>query len=168
MPELAKAFLKGNYSSAEEYRWYLKRTGRLDAVYQSVLRVTGAISMQTPVYDYLFYGSGLKDLYPVMEQMHVRNYLNSAHRNELENVYDNCMQMQDYRLPSGLHVMFLLDHDIRSAEYYGIDWTQAYRRMITNDEIQSVTEINGDPYVIFYNAPFLADKIKELIGSLSG
>ncbi|MCR5543451.1 MAG: acyltransferase family protein, partial [Eubacterium sp.] len=107
-PELATRFLDGNYNSVDEYRWNLKRISRLEKLNQNFLVLTGYVTFQTPVYDYVFYGSGLKEYYGVMEEMYIRNYMQDAQLLEQKNVYDNCMSMDGYTLPDDLHVSFLL------------------------------------------------------------
>ncbi|MCR5103136.1 MAG: hypothetical protein K6B68_01595, partial [Eubacterium sp.] len=68
--------------------------------------------------------------------------------------------------PDDLHVSFLLNEQIRKTKYYGADWVAQYNKMITNEDIQSVTIINGDPYVIYYNPGVLAKNIDKMIESM--
>ena len=165
-PELATRFLDGNYNSVEEYRWYLKRIARLEIMNQKILVASGYVSFQTPIYDYVFYGSGLKEYYPAMEEMFIRNYMQEAHLDEQANIYDNCMTMEDYKLPEDLHASFLLNNTIKDAKYYGVDWVEKYNELITNKDIQGITIIYGNDYVIYYNPGILSKKINELVTTL--
>ena len=163
MPEIAEHVLEGNYNSVDEYRWYIRRITRLQKIEQKIMTATGYVKLQTPLYEYVFQGSGLKDYYPVMEEMHVRRYMQSAHLNERQNIYDNCESVAGYHLPENLPAEFLLDNYIKSTNIYGVDWAEQYSKMITNKEIQTVEIINGNPYVIYYNPDIIAKKIDELI-----
>lgn len=163
MPEIAEHVLEGNYNSVDEYRWYIRRITRLQKIEQKIMTVTGYVKLQTPLYEYMFQGSGLKDYYLVMEEMHVRRYMQSAHLNERQNIYDNCESVAGYHLPDNLPVEFLLDNYVKSTNIYGVDWAKQYGKMITNKEIQSVEIISGNPYVIYYNPDIIAKKIDELL-----
>ena len=163
MPEIAEHVLEGNYNSVDEYRWYIRRITRLQKIEQKIMTATGYVKLQTPLYEYVFQGSGLKDYYPVMEEMHVRRYMQSAHLNERKNIYDNCESVAGYHLPENLPAEFLLDNYIKSTNIYGVDWAKQYGKMITNKEIQSVEIISGNPYVIYYNPDIIAKKIDELL-----
>ena len=168
IPKLATRFLDGNYSSVYEYKWYMKRISRLEKINQWLLKTTGYIKFQTPIYEYMFYGSGLKDYYPAMEEMHIRNYNNQAHLNEKENVYDNCASMEGYKLPEDLPVAFLLSDYIKETKVYGVDWQVEYGKMITNKDLQDITIISGDPYAVYYNPSIYSKKLEEFItGRLS-
>ena len=162
-PELATRFLDGNFNSVEEYRWYLRRIARLEIMNQKLLVLTGYVSFQTPIYDYVFYGSGLKNYYPAMEEMFIRNYMQDAHLDEQTNIYDNCMAMADYKLPEDLHATFLLNNTIKDTKYYGVDWVAKYNELITNKEIQGVNIINGDEFMVYYKPGILSEKIDELV-----
>ena len=163
MPEIAEHVLEGNYNSVDEYRWYIRRITRLQKIEQKIMTATGYVKLQTPLYEYVFQGSGLKDYYPVMEEMHVRRYMQSAHLNERKNIYDNCESVAGYHLPDNLPAEFLLDNYVKSTNIYGVDWAKQYGKMITNKEIQSVEIISGNPYVIYYNPDIIAKKIDELM-----
>ena len=163
MPEIAEHVLEGNYNSVDEYRWYIRRITRLQKIEQKIMTATGYVKLQTPLYEYVFQGSGLKDYYPVMEEMHVRRYMQSAHLNERKNIYDNCESVAGYHLPDNLPAEFLLDNYVKSTNIYGVDWAKQYGKMITNKEIQSVEIISGNPYVIYYNPDIIAKKIDELL-----
>ena len=165
-PELATRFLDGNYNSVDEYRWYLKRYSRLEIINQKLLVASGYVSFQTPIFDYVFYGSGLKEYYGAMEEMFIRNYMQEAHLDEQAKIYDNCMAMEGYKLPGDLHASFLLNDTIKQTKYYGADWVANYNEMITNEYIQNVTIINGNEYVIYYNPGILSKKVDELVEGL--
>ena len=51
---------------------------------------------------------------------------------------------------------------MKDMNAYSINWKKAYELMITNEDIQSVTVINGDPYVIYYNPEIIKQKTDEL------
>ena len=53
-------------NSVDEYRWYIRRITRLQKIEQKIMTATGYVKLQTPLYEYVFQGSGLKDYYPVM------------------------------------------------------------------------------------------------------
>ena len=165
-PELATRFLDGNFVSVDEYKWTLRRIARLEKLNQDILDITGYVTFQTPIFDYVFYGSGLKDYYGAMEEMYIRNYNQEAQLNEQKNAYDNCMTVEGYKLPEDLHVSLLLDEQIRKTQYYGADWPAHYNKMITNTDKQTVTIINGNPYVIYTNPGIISKKIDELIESM--
>lgn len=167
VPGIAKRFLDGNYSSVDEYRWFMKRMKRLDTIKQTALVVTGYINFQFPVYDYLFHGSGMKEYYPVMEEMHVRRYMRDGHLEEVGNVYDNCMVVDGYKLPEDLPAVFLLDNYIKSNELYGLNWENEYKKMITDSGKQTITILDGNPYVVYYNPGVIAKLIDEFRDSLA-
>ena len=163
VPELATRFLNGNFSSVYEYKWYLKRYTRLEAINQKILKLTGYISIQTPLYEYMFYGSGMKEYYPAMEEMYIRHTLDTAHVDEMANVYDNCTAVDGYKLPEDMPAEFLLDNMLKETKYYGITWVNQYNRMITNEEKQEITILAGDPYVIYYNPSVISKQVEEFI-----
>lgn len=167
MPEIAEHVLEGNYNSVDEYRWYIRRITRLQKIEQKIMTATGYVKLQTPLYEYVFQGSGLKDYYPVMEEMHVRRYMQSAHLNERKNIYDNYESVAGYHLPDNLPAEFLLDNYVKSTNIYGVDWAKQYGKMITNKEIQSVEIISGNPYVIYYNPDIISKKVDDLVARIS-
>ena len=164
VPAIAQRFMDGNYSSVDEYRWFMKRMKRYDLIQQKLLITTGYISFQLPVYDYMFYGSGMKEYYPVMEEMHIRRYSQPGHLDEIGNVYDNCMAVEGYKFPADFHAAFLLDNLIRENEYYGLNWENEYNKIISNPDMQSITIVDGNPYVIYYNPAVIAKLIDEFTG----
>ncbi len=163
VPELAMKFLGGEHPSVDEYKWYLGRVLSLEGFIQKVMNFTGLSGFQMSSFPDLFYGSGLREYYPVMEEMFLRNYLQKAHRDEMNHIYDNCMAEENFRLPPDLPALFLLDYDAKENDSYGIDWTGAYERMITNDRIQTVETINGDQYAVYYRSGVIAEKISALL-----
>ena len=163
MPEIATHFLEGNYSSVDEYRWYMRRATRLQKIEQTLLTLTGYVRIQTPIYEYLFYGSGLKEYYPVMEEMHIRRFNQSAHLMELQSVYDNCMAVDGFKLPENLPAEFVLDNYLKSTNYFGVEWINQYKKMISNKDLQTVEIVTGDPYVVYYNPDIIAKKVEDLI-----
>ncbi|MCR5222638.1 MAG: alpha/beta fold hydrolase [Lachnospiraceae bacterium] len=168
VPELATRFLNGNFSSVDEYRWYLKRITRLNGFLQKCLNLTGYTALfQMPEYEFLFYGSNLKEYYPVMEEMIFLHYQQAAHLREQSNIYDNCMAVCDFHLPQDLPALFLLDHATKENEPYGVNWETEYKKMITDSELQKIEISSGDPYAIYYRASYFADRIAEFAESLS-
>ena len=165
VPGIAPHFLDGNYSSVNEYRWYMKRVTRLEWLQQKFLTATGYVRLQLPMFDYMFYGSGLKEYYPVMEDMFVKNYMQPTHLKELEIVYDNCMTVNDFKLPSDLPTIFILDNYVKSTDIYGMKWSSEYKKMITNEDIQSVKIVSGDPYTIYYNPSAVAKMLDDFIAA---
>ncbi|MBO4902440.1 MAG: acyltransferase family protein [Lachnospiraceae bacterium] len=164
VPELATRFLDGNFSSVDEYRWYLKRITRLDGFIQKCLNFTGYTALfQMPALEYLFYGSGLKEYYPVMEEMFFRHYQQAAHLDEQRNFYDNCMAVKDFKLPDYLPALFMLDYATKESEPYGIKWEDEYNKMIAGHELQKVEIISGDPYAVYYRAGYIADRIDKFL-----
>ena len=163
-PELGKHFFEGNYSSVEEYRWHVKRVSRMNLINQNLMQLTGYVRFQMPVFEYLFYGSGLKEYYPVMEEMFIKNYMKEAHLSEQENIYDNCMAVDAFKLPEDFHTMFILDNYIKSTDVYGINWRQQYKKMITNKDIQSIVIVDGDPNIAYYKPAVIAKKIGDFVG----
>lgn len=159
VPELAMHFLGGNYRSVDEYRWYLNRVIQLEGFGQKIRNLTGFSGLQTSVFPDLFYGSGLKEYYPVMDEMFIRHYLGDAHRNELTHIYDNCTASENFLLPQDLPCLLFLDYDAKKTDPFGINWTDAYNRMITNDGIQHIEILNGDVYAVYYRSATIAEKI---------
>ena len=98
-----------------------------------------------------------------MEEMHVRRYMRDGHLEEVGNVYDNCMVVDGYKLPEDLPAVFLLDNYIKSNELYGLNWENEYKKMITDSEKQTITILDGNPYVIYYNPSVIAKLIDEFI-----
>ena len=166
MPAIATHFVEGNYNSVDEYRWYTRRITRLQKLEQKMMTATGYVMFQTPVFEYLFYGSGLKEYYPVMEEMFIRRYMQSAHLNERKNVYDNCMSVTKYKLPSDLPSTFIIDNYLKENNLFGINWVKRSKAMITNEELQTVDIVTGDPYIIYYNPDVIAKKIDELVARI--
>ena len=168
VPELATRFLNGNFGSVAEYRWYLKRITRLNGFLQKCLNLTGYTALfQMPEYEFLFYGSNLKEYYPVMEDMFFLHYQQAAHLREQSNIYDNCMAVCDFHLPQDLPALFLLDHATKENEPYGLNWENEYKKMITDSELQKIEISSGDPYAVYYRASYFADRIAEFAESLS-
>ena len=163
VPAAATHFLEGNYNNVDEYVWFMKRIVRYEGLLQKLMVGTGYIKVQMPIYEYLFYGSGLKKYYPIMEEMFVRRYMQEAELGEQAIIYDNCMEVADFKLPSDMPAEFLLDDWIKSNNMFGVKWSSQYKKMITNEDIQSVDLITGDPYVIYYNPDIIAKKIDDLM-----
>ena len=161
VPELALHFLGGDVRSVDAYKWYLNRVIALEGFEQKVMNFTGLSGLQISSVHDLFYGSGLKEYYPVMDEMFVRNYLQDAHRKELTRVYENCTAAEGFQLPPDLPALLFLDYSAKTTNPYGINWQNAYDRMITNDRIQTVEVINGDGYAVYYRSGTIAEKIGE-------
>ena len=165
-PALGKRFFEGNFNSVEEYRWYMKRLSRLYGFNQKFMTFTSYVRFQMPLFESMFYGSGLKEYYPVMQEMFIRNYMHEAHLSEQANVYDNCMVVDGYKLPDDFHAMFILDNYIKSTDIYGENWMSQYNKMISNKELQSIALVDGNPYVIYYNPGIISKKIDDFVGEL--
>ena len=162
VPELALRFLGGDVRSVDEYKWYLNRVIALEGFRQKTMNFTGLSGLQISSVHDLFYGSGLKEYYPIMDEMFVRNYLQDAHKKELTQVYENCKISEGFQLPHNLPALLFMDYTAKTTKPYGINWQDAYDRMITNDKIQTVEIINGDEYAIYYRSGVIAEKIGEL------
>ena len=87
VPELSTRFMGGTFTNAQEYNWNIKRNLQVEGLYQKFMTLTGYVSLQVPMYGAIFGGNGLKEYYPAMEEMFIRNYLQPTHLKELEKVY---------------------------------------------------------------------------------
>ena len=163
VPAVATHFLEGNFNNLDEYQWFMKRIVRYQGLEQKLMVATGYVKVQMPIYEYLFYGSGLKKYYPLMEEMFVRRYMQSAELKERAFIYDNCMGVADFKLPEDLPTTFLLDDYLKSNNIYGVNWRSQYKKMITSEDLQTVEIVAGDPYMIFYNPDILSKKVDELV-----
>lgn len=163
MPQLAMRFLEGTYHSADEYQWFLSRYVTLEGVKQKFMVLTGFVGFQEPEYDWLFYGSGLKEYYPVMQEMFVRNYMQSAQVSEEKNISKNCIEESDFQFPKDLPAVFLLDDYARKNKPCGVDWEKEYEKLISNGTIQTIKTFSGDPYAVYYGADTIAKMIDESI-----
>ena len=97
-----------------------------------------------------------------MKEMYIKDFNRGAHLEENKNAYDNLLTVKDYKVPEDLPTAFLLTDYMKDMNAYSINWKKAYELMITNEDIQSVTVINGDPYVIYYNPEIIKQKTDEL------
>jgi len=165
-PAISTRFLGGNYSSENEYRWYLERGTNLNGIKQKFMNITGFVGFQLPIYEYLFYGSGMKEYYPAMSEMYIRRTMQAAQINETKNLYDNCVSVEDFTLPSEFHAEFLLDNYLKTNKYYGVSWDEQYQKMITNEDNQTISITTGDPNLIYYNPSVIAKKVDEFIEGL--
>ncbi len=161
-PTLARHYLEGIFRNEAEYAWIMKRIPKVEGMDQRLLCATGYVGLQSPVYKYLFYGSGLRDDYDIMEDMYVKRYMKDAQINELENLYENTKSLRGYKLPEDLPASILLSNDIRKNKYYGLDWQDEYKKIITNNDIQVVSITADDPYSVFYNPSIFAQKIENI------
>ncbi|MCR5650885.1 MAG: acyltransferase [Lachnospiraceae bacterium] len=161
-PSLASHYLQGNFKCEEEYAWYLKRLVNYEARHQKLLCATGYVRLQSPVYEELFYGSGLHDDYDIMEDMYIRRYMKPAHVNEDLHLYENTKSLKGYSLPKDMPASLLLADDIRDHDYYDLDWMKEYKKLITNNDLQKISVIEGDPYAVFYNPSIFAKKIENI------
>ena len=165
-PSLARHYLEGNFRNDDEYAWYLKRLVRYEQMDQKFLCATGYVRFQSPVYNYLFYGSGLGDDYDIMEDMYIKRYMQKAQVNEELHLYENTVSLKGYRFPEDLPISILLADDIRDHDYFELDWRKEYNKIITNTDIQTVSIIEGDPGAVFDNPSIFARKIEVLADEL--
>ncbi|MCR4684843.1 MAG: hypothetical protein K5649_05185, partial [Lachnospiraceae bacterium] len=142
---------------------FLSRYVTLEGVKQKFMVLTGFVGFQEPEYDWLFYGSGLKEYYPVMQEMFVRNYMQSAQVSEEKNISKNCIEESDFQFPKDLPAVFLLDDYARKNKPCGVDWEKEYEKLISNGTIQIIKTFSGDPYAVYYGADTIAKMIDESI-----
>lgn len=162
VPHIAPHFLDQAHGSEDEFRWYAKRYAGITRVKQTVLAKTGLMGAQLPMYEFIYGSKEMQELIPVMKEMYIKDYNRGAHLEENKNAYDNLLTVKDYKVPEDLPTAFLLTDYMKDMNAYSINWKKAYELMITNEDIQSVTVINGDPYVIYYNPEIIKQKTDEL------
>ncbi len=165
-PNLARHYMEGNFKNEAEYAWYMRRIPQYEGMFQRVLCATGYIKFQSPVYKYLFYGSGLGEHYDIMEEMYNRRYLKPAHVNEAMHLYENTKSLKGFKMPEDLPAEFLLADDIRDNDYYQINWWKEYNKLITNTDLQKVSIIEGSPYEVYGNASIFAKKVENLMETI--
>lgn len=163
VPELSTRFLGGTFTNAQEYNWNIKRNLQVEGLYQKFMTLTGYVSLQVPIYEQIFGGNGLKEYYPAMEEMFIRNYLQPAHLKELEKVYDNCESVKGYKLPEDLPTCLILNDETSKNNYYGTNWKKAYEKLITNSDIQYIQTISGSSFSIYYSPRITAYTIDKFI-----
>lgn len=165
VPQVGLHFLDGNFSSVDEYKWFIHRYVKITGLMQEFMVRTGYITLQLPMYEYM-YKKEMLDYIPVMEKMYVEDYLRGAHLSENGMAYDNCMSVMDFKLPSDLPVVFMLSDYMKNAEPYGVNWMTEYKKMITDEDKQLIKILVGDPYSVYYNPKLIKQKIDELVSSL--
>ena len=162
VPHIAPHFLDQTHGSEDEFRWYAKRYAGITRVKQTVLAKTGLMGAQLPMYEFIYGSKEMQELIPVMKEMYIKDYNRGAYLEENKNAYDNLLTIKGYKVPKDLPTAFLLTDYMKDMNAYSINWKKAYELMITNEDIQSVTVINGDPYVIYYNPEIIKQKTDEL------
>ena len=166
IPAFSTRYMGGTFTNAQEYKWNINRNLHVQGLYQKFMTLTGYVSLQIPLYEYIFAENGLKDYYPAMEEMFIRNYMQPTHIKELEMVYDNCESVKGYKLPENLPTCFILNDETSKNNYYGTNWKKAYANLITNEDIQYVAQISGTAFSIYYSPRITGDAIDKFIATL--
>ena len=124
---------------------------------------TGYAEFELVFFDELFGGSDVKKYVPAMKDLILEGYMNEAGCKEIIKAYANCRDMKDFTLPADVPAVFLISSDNRYDNPYGINWTNCYKRMITNEKDQTIVTIDNS-YVMYYSPK----EIKRLTDAFMG
>ena len=150
-------------TSAEEYEWNASRSLRSEKLVKDFMVRTGYAEFELVFFDELFGGSDVKKYVPSMKDLILEGYMNEAGCAEIIKAYANCQDQKDFTLPDDVPAVFLLSSSYRDYNPYSINWTNCYKRMITNSEKQTVVAIDNE-YVMYYSPK----DIKRLIDNFTG
>ena len=129
---------------------------------QKVKSFTGFVNTQMPIYEN-FYAGKYKDNIPAMKALFSRDYMQGACIEEYRMVYDNLNAVNGFKLPSDIPARFLQSYYIYEVKMYGVNWGNSYKKMITNEETQTVQNIAGDPYMFYYKPDAMKKAVDEFM-----
>lgn len=150
-------------TSAEEYEWNASRSLRSEKLVKDFMVRTGYAEFELVFFDELFGGSDVKKYVPAMKYFILEGYMNEAGCKEIIKAYANCRDLKDFTLPADVPAVFLISSDNRYDNPYGINWTNCYKRMITNEKDQTIVTIDNS-YVMYYSPK----EIKRLTDAFMG
>ena len=150
-------------TSVEEYEWNASRSLRSEKLMKDFMVKTGYAEFELVSFDELFGGSDVKMYVPAMKDFILEGYMNDAGCAEIIKAYANCKEQKDFTLPANVPTLFLISSGNRYDSPYGINWTNCYKRMITNEKEQAIVTIDNG-YLMYY-AP---KEVKRLIDSFMG
>ena len=165
VPELAPHIASGNYSSEDECRWAIGRYARYSGMKQKVMSFTGFVNTQMPIYEN-FYAGKYKENIPAMKALFSRDYMQGACIEEYSMIYDNLNAEKGFKMPSDIPARFLQSYYIYEVKMFGVNWGNAYKNMITNEETQTVQNIAGDPYMFYYKPDTMKKAVDEFMEAI--
>ncbi|MCR5419060.1 MAG: acyltransferase family protein [Lachnospiraceae bacterium] len=167
-PEVGKHVLDGNFSSEDEYAWFIRRYTGAMKLQQELMVRTGYVAIQLPLYEFMYPEKKMQEYLPVMEMMYTKDYMQGAYLLEQKEAYANCEKVINCKLPKDLPAVFLLSNQMRVTNPYGINWVKAYDKRITDKDTQKVKIITGDPYDVYYNPKVIKNMIDEFVADQKG
>lgn len=140
----------GRIKTAEEYEWNTSRALRSARIFKELKVKTGYADLDLVFFDELFAGSDVKKYIPAMKEFVLEGNMNEAYCAEVIKLFANCEELKAFKLPEDIPALFLLSSDFRYDNPYGVDWAKCYKRMITDEDTQTITDTDN-PYAIYYN-----------------
>ena len=164
VPEIGPHLIDGAYSCEDEYAWNFERSVSVMGLMQKIYAFSGFSSWDLPPFN-LIIPSQMQKYIPVMEERFVLDYMQHGHLKENKKAYRNCMALQNYTLPKDLPVMFIESNYVSRDTPYGVNWTDGYHRMITNQSKQTIKTVTHSIYVVYQRPDLLKPLIEELVAS---
>ncbi|MBQ7925781.1 MAG: alpha/beta fold hydrolase [Lachnospiraceae bacterium] len=154
-------------TNPEEYRRMLKKQGQVQYLGQRLLNLSGYVKLQWPAYVRVFGFAHSEEEETIMQEMLVQKYLGRTVADETARQYDNCRLMAGKQYPEELPVQILLSYWTGvSANRSGVDWEQVHENLFTNRDIQQMTVLTGNSYLVYTNPFLVAERTQWFIDGL--
>lgn len=163
-PEIGPRIADGSYKSAAEYEWGMGRALKSGQFMNNLVVTAGYADFGFAFFEEMFAGTSVKNYGPAMKELVLEGQMNDAYCDEILYAYANYETLKEFKLPGDLPVLFLLSSDYRFGNPYGLNWTKCYNRMITNEEVQTITPASGNLYIIYYDPKDLDKQIDTFMG----
>lgn len=168
--EELQEILKVERMSSEDYKRKMNKDARLRYLGQRMLSVSGYVEIQWPAYELLFNNhTHTRTEINVLREIFTKRFYSKNTVNEMKHDYENYNRILHQKCAEDLPVLFILDYDSCDNQIYNdIDWKKLHEDIITNNNIQEVTVLSGNPYFIYYNPHDIAGSAQKFIDNLKG
>ena len=99
------------------------------------------------------------------------NYGNHTVANEMQCIFANLQEVQDYKFPATIPVSFVLSHDsIKNVglQMPGIDWLKAHQDLVAGDTRAGIAIVEGGHNVHWRNSEEISKIIRKTVALLPG
>ncbi len=165
--EELQAFLNRDRVLTGDFERNIKKESTLQYLKQKLITKSGFVEIQWPAYESLFEYELTRTEIDTLYEIFATKYYSKNSVEEMKYEYDSYSKVANLKFEENIPVLFVLDFsscDVQTE--YDIDIRKIYEGVITNNDIQKITIISGNPYFIFYNSEGIAQAAQKFIDQL--
>lgn len=168
VPKYLGEVVKTRNISPGEYQRGLKREAKLRYLTARFLGLTGYARATWNNYEPLLDFTHTRTEFEVAQELFVDRFLSKNVADEMAHEYENNNAIMDKRYSKDLPVLFILTNmSCVDSQQNGINWEQLHQDLLTNGEIQKITVVNGDSYIIYRKPQIAAETAQKFIDTLN-